>query len=47
MRDQWREIVAALGMMAVVAVGSRIARADDEPNGPRSHGLTPTHSLST
>lgn len=34
MRDQWREIAAALGMMAVVAVGSRIARADDEPNGP-------------
>lgn len=33
MRDQWRQIAAALGILAVVAVGNCIARADDEPNG--------------
>jgi hypothetical protein len=40
MRHQWQQVAAAFGMAAVVAVGSRIARADDDPNGPNVIRLT-------
>jgi len=40
MTQPWRQIAAAVGFLAVAAVGSRIARAEDEQNGRQLQRLS-------